>query len=187
LQPERILSREIGYVGQYPTFKLQLDAKLFYDTIYDYIKNSGSPGRNTNRDDYTVRGGDLQLNWQPVTALRLSAQYARAFIEADPSIDRDLAQSAPRNTFSLLARYDLGQGWTASAGVYRSGRMTWLSEGDVTQAFTRWDARLARRWTWQGNEVEAALVGQNLGEAYHEFRDTNIFSQRVYGSLSFGW
>jgi iron complex outermembrane receptor protein len=187
LQPERILSREIGYVGQYSRFKLQLDAKLFHDTIYDYIKNSGSPGRYTNRDDYTVRGGDLQLNWQPVTALRLSAQYARAFIEADPGIDRDLARSAPRNTFSLLARYDLGQGWTASAGVYRSGRMTWLSEGDVTQAFTRWDARLARRWTWQGNEVEAALVGQNLGEVYHEFRDTNIFSQRVYGSLSFGW
>ncbi|MHB0917624.1 MAG: TonB-dependent receptor plug domain-containing protein [Thiobacillus sp.] len=187
LQPERILSREIGYVGQYPAFDLQLDAKLFYDTISDYINSSGSPGRYTNRDDYTVRGGDLQLNWQPVTALRLSAQYARAFIEADPGIDRDLARSAPRNTFSLLARYDLGQGWAASAGVYRSGRMKWLSEGDVTQAFTRWDARLARRWKWLGNEVEAALVGQNLAEDYEEFRDTNIYSRRVYGSLSFGW
>ncbi len=49
------------------------------------------------------------------------------------------------------------------------------------------DARLARRWTWQGREVEAALVGQNLGEDYAEFRDTNVFSRRVYGSLSFAW
>ncbi|MHB1188502.1 TonB-dependent receptor plug domain-containing protein [Thiobacillus sp.] len=187
LRPERILSREIGYVGQYPALHMQLDAKLFHDTIYDYIKNRGTPGQFENRDDFTVRGGDLQLNWQPVPEMRLSAQYARAFIEADPSIDKDLAQSAPRNTFSLLARYDLGQGWTASAGVYRSGRMKWLSEGDITQAFTRWDARLARRWIWQGHEVEAAVVGQNLGEDYQEFRDTNIFSRRVYGSLSLGW
>jgi len=187
LRPERILSREIGYVGQYPALHVQVDAKLFHDTIYDYINSDGTPGQFDNRDDFTVRGGDLQLNWQPVPELRLSAQYARAFIEADDSIDRDLPQSTPRNNFSLLARYDLGQGWTASAGVYRSGRMKWLSEGDTTQAFTRWDARLARRWTWQGHEVEAAMVGQNLGKDYEEFRDANIFSRRVYGSLSLNW
>jgi iron complex outermembrane receptor protein len=187
LRPERILSREIGYVGQYPALHLQLDARLFRDTLYDYINSDGTPGQFDNRGDFTVRGGDLQLNWQPVPGLRLSAQFARAFIEADAAVDKDLTQSAPRNNFSLLARYELGQGWTASAGVYRSGRMKWLSEGDVTQAFTRWDARLARRWDWQGHEVEAALVGQNLGEDYEEFRNTNIFSRRVYGSLSFSW
>ena len=187
LRPERILSREIGYIGQYAALHMQLDAKLFHDTIYDYINGAGSPTQFTNRDDFTVSGGDLQLNWQPAAALRLSTQYARAFIEADRSVDKDLNQSVPRNNFSLLARYDIGQGWTASAGVYRSGRMKWLSEGDVTQAFTRWDARLARRWTWRGNEAEAALVGQNLGEGYEEFRNTNVFSRRVYGSLSLAW
>ena len=187
LAPERIVSREIGYVGQLPALRLQLDAKLFHDTIYDYINSDGEPSTFDNRDDFTVRGGDLQLNWQPVLALRLTAQYARAFIDADASIDRDLRQSAPRNNFSLLARYDLGQGWDASAGVYRSGRMKWLSEGDITQAYTRWDLRLARRWKWQGHAVEAAVVGQNLGEDYEEFRDTNIFSRRVYGSLGMTW
>jgi iron complex outermembrane receptor protein len=187
LKPERILSREIGYVGNYPALRLQLDAKLFYDTIYDYINQDGMPRQYTNRDDYTVRGGDLQLNWQPIPALRLSAQYARSFIDADPSIDKDLEASAPRNVFSLLARYDLGQGWAASAGVYNSSDMKWLSEGDITDAFTRWDARLSRRWSWQGHEVEAALVGQNLGEDYSEFRRENVFSQRVYGSLSLNW
>jgi iron complex outermembrane receptor protein len=189
LRPERILSREVGYIGQYAALNMQLDAKLFHDTIYDYINSAsaGSPDRFTNRDDFTVRGGDLQLNWQPFQALRLSAQYARAFIDADPSVDRDLSKSAPRNNFSLLARYELGQGWATSAGVYRSGRMKWLSDGDITQAFTRWDARLARRWKWQGNDVEAAVVGQNLGENYEEFRNTNLFSQRVYGSLSLAW
>lgn len=187
LQPERIVSRELGYIGQYPALHAQLDAKLFYDTIHDYINGSGSPGRFTNREDFTVRGGDLQLSWRPVSDLRLSAQYARAFIHASPAVDRDLPESAPRSTFSLLARYELGQGWNASAGMYRSERMKWLSEGDITEAFTRWDVRLARRWTWRGYRMEAALVGQNLGDDYEEFRDTNIFSRRVYGSLSLEW
>lgn len=44
--------------------------------------------------------------------------------------------------------------------------------------------RLARRWKWQGREVEAAMVGQNLGGDYQAFRNTNIFSRRVYGRLS---
>jgi iron complex outermembrane receptor protein len=187
LRPERILSREIGYVGDYAAMQVQLDVRLFRDTIHDYINSGGSPGRFTNREDFSVRGGDVQLNWQPAPNLRLSAHYARAFIDAAPSIDKDLVESAPRNNFSLLARYNLGQGWTASAGVYRSGRMKWLSEGDITEAYTRWDARLARRWSWQGHEVEAALVGQNLGDAYEEFRDTNRFGQRVYASLGFNW
>lgn len=189
LRPERIVSREIGYVGQYDALHMQLDAKLFHDTIYDYINSNSDilPARFDNRAAYTVRGGDLQLNWQPLPGLRLSAQYARAFIGADPDVDEDLNESAPRNSFSLLARYELGRGWTASAGVYRSGYMKWLSEGDETQAFTRWDARLARRWTWQGHTLEAAVVGQSLGEDYEEFRDSNIFSQRVYGSLSINW
>ena len=65
--------------------------------------------------------------------------------------------------------------------------MKWLSDGDITQAYTRWDARLARRWKWQGHEVEAALVGQNLGDDYEEFRRENRFSQRVYGSFSLNW
>jgi iron complex outermembrane receptor protein len=206
LLPERIRSHEIGYVGRYRPWHLQLDAKLFHDKVDDYIGTTlttlpvgaelisgGKPGsarQVVNGGSLTLRGGDLQLNWQPTPAFRLSAQYARVFISTNPAldlVDDDVTDSAPRDSFSLLARHDLGQGWTASAGVYHSGRMIWLGDGDPTPAFTRVDVRLARRWDWQGREVEAALVGQNLGEDYSEFREENTFSRRVYGSLSFGW
>lgn len=204
LQPERIRSHEIGYVGQYAPWKLNLDAKLFHDKVDRYIDSSsvtlpsgtelisgagvGSARQSLNGGSLTLQGGDLQLNWKPTRAFQLSAQFSRVLI-ADISdiVDNDLPRSAPKNNFSLLSRYDLGAGWDASVGVYRSGRMMWLNDGDVTQAFTRWDARLARRWTWQGHAMEAALVGQNLGNDYSEFRKENIFSRRVYGSLSFAW
>ena len=206
LLPERIRSHEVGYVGRYRPWHLQLDAKLFHDKVDDYIGTTpitlpvgaelvsgGNPGRArqvVNGGSLTLRGGDLQLSWQPTPAFRLSVQYARVFISTSPEldlVDDDVTDSAPRDSFSLLARHDLGQGWTASAGVYHSGRMIWLDDGDPTPAFTRVDVRLARRWNWQGREVEAALAGQNLGEDYSEFREENTFSRRVYGSLSFGW
>lgn len=65
--------------------------------------------------------------------------------------------------------------------------MKWLTEGDDTRRYTRVDARVAKRLKWRGRDVEAALVGQNLGENYQEFRDTNRFSRRVYGSLALAW
>ena len=65
--------------------------------------------------------------------------------------------------------------------------MYWLGDGDFTEAFTRIDARLAKRWKLQGHPVELAVVGQNLGDDYEEFRDTNMFSRRVYGSLGLNW
>lgn len=204
LQSERIRSHEIGYVGQYSSWNLNLDAKLFHDKVDHYIGSSsvalppgaelisgagaGSARQSLNGGSLTLRGADLQLNWKPTRAFQISAQFSRVLI-ADSSdiVDNDLPLSAPKNNFSLLGRYDLGAGWDASVGVYRSGRMTWLNDGDITQAFTRWDARLARRWAWQGHAVEAALVGQNLGDDYSEFRKENVFSRRVYGSLSFAW
>lgn len=192
LAPERIRSHEIGYVGQFKPWQLQVDAKLFYDKVDDFITIDLVAGvrQPLNSGSFEVRGGEVQLNWQPTPAWRLSAQYARVYIDSSATlhaIDNDVQASAPRNNASLLARYALGDGWTASAGVYHSGRLTWIGDGDPTPAFTRVDARLARQWKWQGNEVEAALVGQNLGNDYSEFRPENHFTRRVYGSLSLNW
>jgi iron complex outermembrane recepter protein len=192
LRSERIRSHELGYVGHYRPWQLQVDAKLFYDQMYHYIGSTRVAGayQPQNSGSLTLRGGDLQLNWQPTDAFRLSAQYARVYTSTSAELDLlddDVKVSAPRNSFSLLARHHLGQGWSASAGVYHSGRMVWLNGGDPIDAFTRVDARLARSWTWQGTEVEAAVVGQSLGGEYSEFRPDHRFGRRVYGSLSFGW
>ena len=209
LKPERVLSREIGYVGQWNAARLDLDVRLFQDKIDDFIGQdkadfdiTDDSGLRVNEFKYAnigsarSHGGEVQLHWRPTRALDVSAHYARVFLEAHfggasihnvINFNKDVPVSAPRNTWGLQASYRLDQGWEASLGVWRSDAMKWLSEGDITQAFNRIDARLARRWKWQGREVEAAVVGQNLGDNYQEFRDTNIVSRRVYGSLSLAW
>jgi iron complex outermembrane recepter protein len=204
LEPERLFSREIGYVGQFKPLALNLNARLFYDTLSDYIGSQRivteacnepeSEPENRCRERINAsglldqRGWEAELNWRPLPGLDLTAHYTRTKISTRGDvIDKDLPLSAPRNIFGMLARYGWGDGWQASVGLYQTDQLMWLSDGDVTEGFTRVDARLARRWNWQGHEVEAAVVGQNLGDDYTEFRDTNVFSRRVYGSLSLAW
>jgi iron complex outermembrane receptor protein len=204
LNAERMLSREIGYVGSWRPLHLEMDVRLYRDRIDDFIgmvKVTPNPAYDAgsfqpkvffadNIGTVDSQGGEIQLRWRPSQALDVSAHFARVFLStntSDKNFNNDIPGSAPRNSWGLLASYRLGNGWETSVFAQRSNAQIWLTEGDVTQAFTRIDARLARRWTWQGREVEAALVGQNLGEDYQEFRDTNVFSRRVYGSLNLAW
>lgn len=209
LKPERVLSREIGYVGQWHAARLDLDVRLFQDKIDDFIGQdksdfvtSDDTGLRASEFKYAnigsarSHGGEIQLRWRPTRALDVSAHYARVFLEAHfggtgiinvINFNKDVPVSAPRNTWGLLASYRLDHGWEASMGVWRSDAMKWLSEGDLTAAYNRMDLRVARRWKWLGRDIEASVVGQSLLGNYQEFRDTNIFSRRVYGSLSLGW
>ncbi|HEY9099062.1 MAG TPA: TonB-dependent receptor [Thiobacillus sp.] len=202
LKSERILSREIGYVGKWRPANLEIDLRLYRDQIDDFIGQIRSSAADVagsfqpkvftaaNLGSVDAHGGEIQLRWRPVRNLDVSARYARVFLTTsaqDKSFKKDIPLSAPRINWGLLANYQLGNGWETSMFVQRSDPQKWLTEGDTTPAFTRVDVRLARRFKWQGTEVEAAVVGQNLGQDYYEFRDTNIFSRRVYGSLGFSW
>ena len=204
LEPERVQSRELAYLGVWRAARLEYDLRLFDDRVDDFIGYTRDnydptdglfPGRvrenkYSNIGKATSHGGEIQLRWRPTAALDVSAHYARVFLDTNTSeaiFDEDIPKSAPRNSAGLLARYRFGQGWETSLFVQRSDAMKWLTPGDTTEAFTRVDLRLARRWTWQGYDLDAALVGQNLGKDYQEFRDTNVFSRRIYGSLSLAW
>lgn len=201
LKPERVLSRELAYLGQWRPARLEWDVRLYRDHIDDFIGNEKgnfypdgalrpNEFRYANIGTVDTQGGEIQLRWRPLSALDVSAHFARVFLRAETSVGNfndDIPLSAPRNSWGLLASYKLGNGWETSLGAWHYGLTKWLSEGDITAPYTRVDVRVARRWNWQGYQVEAALVGQNLGEDYNEFRDTNIFSRRVYGSLAFNW
>lgn len=203
LDPERILSRELGYVGRWSALQLELDVRLYRDHIDSFIgeKKVADPVFDEasfqpkvffydNIGSADAHGGEVQLRWRPTPSLDVSAHYARVFLRAATSVgnyNNDIPASAPRDSWGALARYQFGNGWDGSVFAQYSDPQKWLSPGDVTKAFTRIDVRLARSWKWQGTEVEAAVVGQNLGKDYEEFRNTNLFSRRVYGSLGFKW
>jgi iron complex outermembrane receptor protein len=205
LEPERVVSRELAYLGVWKGARLDYDLRLFDDHVDDfigYLRGLFDPAddgilparqrenRYANIGKATSRGGEIQLRWRPTDRLDVSAHYTRVFLEtrtSEPAFNQDIPKSAPRNSGAVLARYRLDHGWEASVFVQRSDPIKWLTPGDDTAAFTRVDLRLARQFKWQGYKFDAAVVGQNLGRDYAEFRDTNVFSRRVYGSLGFAW
>lgn len=195
LQPEQILSREVGYVGQIRPLRLQVDVRLFNDKLTRLIGTENIGGdpfsvnpklfQSANQNKADTRGAEAQLRWKPQDGFDLVLSYARVTIDSN---DADIAASAPRNNFSALGIFQWADGWGASVGVYKQDTLFWLGDGDVTKAFTRVDARLSKRFKVHGNTVEWALVGQNLGgEPYQEFRNDNLFDRRAYLSLMFDW
>jgi iron complex outermembrane receptor protein len=191
LLSERILSREIGYIGHIRPLRLQIDARLFNDSLSNIIAsqqiNPAYPPKvfqavNLNHAD--IRGADIQVRWKPESWLDLVMSYARVSITSN---EPDITDSAPKNNFSGLAIFKLPDRWEASAGLYRVGVMTWMDDGDITRAYTRVDARLAKQFSLGSHTAEVAVVGQNLGADYTEFRNDNIFDRRVYGSISLSW
>jgi len=191
LDPERILSRELGYIGHVRALNLSVDARIFSDRVRKLIGTDDidpTPAKvfqSINKNEANIRGADIQLRWQPDPRLDLIVTYARVNIDSN---EPDIAQSAPKNNFSVLSGIRMSQGWEASAAVYRVGKMRWLDDGDEVSAFTRVDARIARQWKWQGHKLDFALVGQNLGgDRYTEFRVQNEFDRRAYISLGLDW
>jgi outer membrane receptor protein involved in Fe transport len=195
LSSEQILSREIGYFGHIRRLRLQIDARLFDDRVRKII---GSQQINpvpppevfqaVNQNHADIRGADLQLRWKPVDWAELIASYARVRVGSN---EPDIAASAPRNNYSGLAIFKLPNAWEASAGVYKQDSMTWLDDGDRVPGYTRVDARLAKQLKVAGHTAEVAIVGQDLGPNYAEFRSdypkANIFDRRIYGSISLVW
>ena len=199
LKPEHLLSREIGYVAQFPQVGLDMDARVFYDTFRNYIAaatvvpaTTSVPGIDQFQNSGTIdiHGAELEAHWRPHTNIDVLATAARVFAYPDAQVnaaDPDVAVSAPRTTGSLLTSYRFGNGWRASVGAYFNGTMKWLSDGDWTKSYTRVDARLARRFRWAGHDVETAVVAQSLTGSYSEFRREYVFGGRYYGSLSMHW
>ena len=50
--------------------------------------------------------------------------------------------------------------------------------------YTRWDARAARQFKWEGQKGELALIVQNAGDSnYREFYADDLFARRAYLNL----
>jgi len=205
LKPEVNTSIEIGYLGQWPKWGGQLDLRIYRDHLTDYIGDRsttvwyppGGPGvyrvkyfKYYNSGTVDVTGLDAQLTWKPHRDFSL--HFAQSFAHIDASrmaldVDNDIPESGPDWITSVLADWQLTRGFRLSTAVYRTDRMFWLHDGDVTRPYTRVDVRLARQFKLDGVDAEWALGVQNAGEDYEEFRRQNLFGRRAYGTLKFAW
>jgi iron complex outermembrane receptor protein len=178
-QTERIVSRELGYLGTFPRAKLSLDARLFHEQVSDLIVLSNKDYKNTPSFDIT--GLEYQLKWQPWTGGQLVLN--QTFI-ANNALDEDHAVSAPRlaNSFAFFQKLNAGLNLSL---MHQNSSLAALpgynSSGQKTSART--DVRLSAPLSFGAQKGEVALVVQNLGAPYADFSPRFQFERRAFITL----
>jgi iron complex outermembrane receptor protein len=187
---EKVLVRELGYLAELPANRLSFDLRLFDEHVTGLVGREpyslpGSGGNNqafdfVNDEDFSVHGHEFQLRWKPWTSGQLVYAYASVdstqFYNATIQVGRYgtqglmFMQQLPAGLeFGLIySEADAGRypGWDASMPAVR-----------------RTDLRLAKALRVAGRPAELALVGQNLGSSYPDFRPELAYPQRVYVQL----
>lgn len=179
IREEELLSAEIGY-RFYSLDWMTAEISLFWSEYEDVSVLVGPPPvgpyRFENAGQVSVRGGEIEVGFLPVSWLRLTAGYSildqyerlpnNAFATAP------LEKTDPRHQFVIRSLLDLPANVEIDAAVYfvdgLEGAMPVLQSDNVRQY-----ARLDLRIGWKPLDwLELALVGQNLADTRHaEFYD----------------
>lgn len=204
LSPERITSRELGYQGNFG--RLTLDGRLFHDKIRDIIDGyelenfphdpaltavPADTNSYRNASDINLHGFEAQAQLRLGTHTRIIGNYSHIRINPNMNADftsdgeesrfRELSESMPINSFSLLAWHRFGSGWMGTVGYYQTGETKMPGDGNRVDSARHWDLRLARSFTLGKTQNEISLSSQNaLDHDNQEFARYNTMQRRTY-------
>ncbi|NCP80172.1 MAG: TonB-dependent receptor [Gallionella sp.] len=208
LKPERMFSRELGYLGEFPEWNGVIDLRLFSDQLRNGIYASKLSQKFINGAAIQVRGfeltfkikpdrdGELVLNAAHILARSNSAQLfatgESAFRPVEPAKFNDLTTgSIPRNSGSVLYSRRMRDGWSVSGAFYYQDGLQPFDrpQVDFQHAQHRTDVRAAKTFHDSGDlHGEVALVVQNLFDSgLTEYVANNVFERRVFATLAVRW
>ena len=200
LKPEKIISREIGYIGKVGSF--QLDTRIFSDRIDDVIRgevntdftvpanaipiNPNPVEGSINSGSAAVEGIELQANWQISKNTSLLINHAHVNIrETHPNLKNKFVRTMPNNTSNLMLTHRFDNNWDASFLYFLTSKTTQLGDGNDVDLIRKCDIRLARKFNAGRYTGEVSAVVENLfNNHYEEFADYNTLKRRGRINLS---
>lgn len=194
VNPEKIVSREVGYLGAFGKFSL--DAKIFNDDISNYIITPKIPGfvsppgtvnlssrprSGENGGNVLINGFETQAKWRSTDKTNFLLNYAYVDISSnEDETARDIGMSMPRHTFSGLLTHRFNPQWDASYAYYQTSEVTALGDGGYVGLARRSDVRVACKFKAERMSGEVSGVVENLfNEHYQEFADYNTLKRRA--------
>ncbi|MDH2918978.1 MAG: TonB-dependent receptor [Sideroxydans sp.] len=190
LASEKILSREIGYLGQFNQRASSLDIRVFNDQFSDVIYPIANGFANGLAGSYNGIETTFKHSFSSDTHLTFNhaREYARSNVNALQAGQGDLlAASTPVNTVSALFAQQFAKQFGYSVAYYQQGALQPFDRGstDYQRMHKRVDVRVTQGLqTWLGVHGEVAWVVQNLfKDNYTEYVASNVFNQRTYVTL----
>jgi iron complex outermembrane receptor protein len=207
VRPEKVLSKEIGYLGDFSAIGTTVDAKAYYDRVSDIIFTDpsplappafdGKPYGFGNLFSATYRGfeGTVKHKWGEGSNLtfNFSRQYASCsitgtlreplFLPVLQEIVASCSSMVPRNSASVLLAQQVADNIQFSAGYYYQEKLQIINI-PTPLSMKRLDLRAARTFgrPEQSGGGEIALVVQDaFRNSYTEFADV----PQTYGRVMF--
>ncbi|WP_124950530.1 TonB-dependent receptor plug domain-containing protein [Sulfuriferula thiophila] len=192
LRPERILSREIGYLGEFPKYGTSVDIRVYKDQLRDIIYETDLEPKNfVNLFDAEHHGVEVTTKHQWGDHNLLTFNYTFQLMSSEVKLPYASAYSGtmPKHMISALYSKTFSNDVALSLGYYQQGAMLPIDRGpNDLQAFTRRvDVRVAKQFKLDnaGNRGEVALVVQHLsGTPYTDYVVQNQFNRRVFLTAS---
>lgn len=195
-QPESVVAREIGYLGEFPRQGLSLDVRLFHEQVGGFIRRTAyllpagtqlfrnsAGGSQTfdyvNAEDFAIRGLEYQLKWRPWSGAQLI--FNQAWINFGSS-DVGAMLAAPKLASTVMWTQKLPRGIDLSLIHHDRGLAT-LQGANVQSTTRRTDLRLALPLRFGSRRGEVAMVVQNLCAPYQDFRSNLLFERRAFVTL----
>lgn len=207
LQPERMVSREIGYIAESPETGTALDLRIYNDHVGSAIYFDKAVSKTFKNGMAAVyHGVEATLKQSFPYDIELTANFAHgrassngpalvaagqtSLISSTPNNPDILSASLPVNSASLLYAQSFDNGWRYSAAFFFQGELQPYDRGpyDRQPSQHRSDLRIARSLAGDPLRGEIALVVQNvLDQGYSEYIVNNIFKRRAYVTLRLDW
>jgi iron complex outermembrane recepter protein len=179
LDPERLDSFELGYVGQFGP--MTVDVRLFRERFSRLVREARytdnsyvSPNGITfaQGDAALIRGVEYQLRYRgDGRELWFSHALPRITPDADCASGTCYRDTVPSSTWSLTWMEELPRDWSVSATLFSVNSATWLSGSKEIDAYQTLDARIAKKFR-SGNALwEVALAVTDIGAAHETFND----------------
>lgn len=205
LMPEKLVSREIGYIEKFPEQESQLDLRLYSDTFSNGIFWDNAASRFVNKLSAEYHGleATLKKSWDDSSNMTVNFSHAQAssngpalaaagdtyLASAAPWTNDFLSASVPKDSASLLYSMRLHGSYSLSASYYFQGALQPADRSaiDYQPAQHRVDVRIARTFHGFGSvKGEVAGVVQNLFQTdYTEYLATGLFNRRAFITLTF--
>ena len=190
LAPESVVSREIGYLGSFDSVRMDLDVRLFDETITNIIEEkkeangytkyfANIPGGNKSELNVplNIHGAEFQLKWRPWQ----DGQWTAGYLWID---NGRLYPRKPSTSFSLMFTQRVAPGIHLSLMRSHTDAVPEMpNEGVPGPAVDRTDLRLAKDLRWGSRKGEMSLVLQNLGPSYPDYDPNFRFVRQAYVML----
>ena len=178
LEPERVVSREIGWVGQFPRWAATVDARVFREDIDRLIDGASAPppagatpldpgsSRYGNiSQSIQTRGAELQLKARPYRGTELMFGAARVWLIG---YKPEAESSVPRHQYSgtWIQRY--GTNWSTTLTGVSVGALRW-GGSQPQKSYWYFDARVGYQFRVGSRDAELALGVWDFGNRRQEF------------------